>query len=192
MFQPGAVVSTAAFGYRAENVEVPFITNRSPTASDVNFPIGKRWINTLLNLEFVLTSQNSIGAILSSNWTALVPSATTNIAANNVTTVGTVTSTGNVSTAGNLVANTAGGGLRVAEGTNAKQGTATLVAGTVVVANTSVTANSRIFLTAQNLGTVTSPSALTISARTASTSFTILASQATDTSLVAYEIFEPA
>ena len=82
--------------------------------------------------------------------------------------------------------------LRVTEGANAKQGTATLVAGTVVVNNTSVTANSRIQLTAQNLGTVTSPSALCVSARTAGTSFTILASQNTDTSTVAYEIFEPA
>lgn len=83
-------------------------------------------------------------------------------------------------------------GLRVTEGSNAKQGIATLVAGTVVVANTSVTANSRIQLTAQNLGTVTSPSALCISARTPGTNFTILASQNTDTSIVAYEIFEPA
>ena len=83
-------------------------------------------------------------------------------------------------------------GLRVSEGSNAKQGIAVLVAGTVVVANTSVTANSRIFLTAQNLGTVTAPSALCISARTPATSFTILASQNTDTSTIAYEIFEPA
>jgi len=83
-------------------------------------------------------------------------------------------------------------GLRVVEGPNAKQGTAVLVAGTVVVANTSVTATSRIFLTAQSLGTVTAPSALAVSARSAGVSFTILASQLTDTSTVAYEIFEPA
>ena len=83
-------------------------------------------------------------------------------------------------------------GLSVVEGANAKQGIATLVAGTVVVANTSVTANSRILLTAQNLGTVTAPSSLCVSARTAGTSFTILASQNTDTSTVAYEIFEQA
>lgn len=86
---------------------------------------------------------------------------------------------------------TAGAGLAVAEGSNAKQGTAILSAGTVVVANTSVTANSRIFLTLVALGTVTVPSALGVTARTAGTSFTILASQATDTSTVAYEIIEP-
>lgn len=85
---------------------------------------------------------------------------------------------------------TAGRGLKVAEGSNAKQGTAVLSAGTVVVANTSVTATSRIFLTCQALGTVSAPSALCVSARTAGTSFTILASQGTDTSTIAYEIFE--
>lgn len=76
--------------------------------------------------------------------------------------------------------------------TPTRLGAATLVAGTVVVATTAVTANSRIFLTGQSLGTVTAPSALTVSARTPGTSFTILASQATDTSVVAWQINEPA
>lgn len=87
---------------------------------------------------------------------------------------------------------TVGKGLRVKEGSNAKQGVSTLVAGTVVVANTSVTATSRIQLTAQSLGTVAAPKALAVTARTASTSFTITSSDATDTSVVAWEIFEPA
>lgn len=95
-------------------------------------------------------------------------------------------------TVGSFSVTTAGQGLAVKEGTNAKQGTAVLAAGTVVVANTSVTANSRILLTCQSLGTVSAPSALCVSARTAGTSFTILASQATDTSTIAYQIFEPA
>lgn len=88
-----------------------------------------------------------------------------------------------------LRAGPAGFGLRVAEGANAKQGTAVLVAGTVVVANTSVTANSRIFLTSQADGGT--PGFLRVSARVAGTSFTILSSSNTDTSTVAYEIFEP-
>lgn len=79
-------------------------------------------------------------------------------------------------------------GFAASEGTNAKQGTATLVAGTVVVANTSVTATSRIFLTIQSPGgTVGAPY---VSARTAGTSFTITSTSSTDTSVVAYEIFE--
>jgi hypothetical protein len=93
-------------------------------------------------------------------------------------------------TAGSFSITTIGQGLAVKEGTNAKQGTATLAAGTVTVANTSVTANSRIFLTAQTSGAA--PGALRVSARTAGTSFTITSTSATDTSVVAYQIFEPA
>ena len=83
---------------------------------------------------------------------------------------------------------TVGDGLQVAEGSNAKQGVATLAAGTVVVPNTSVTATSRILLTPQDNNTA---GALRVSARTAGTSFTILSSNAADTGVVAYQIFEP-
>ena len=93
-------------------------------------------------------------------------------------------------TTGNLALPVAGAGLRVKEGSNAKQGVATLVAGSVVVSNTSVTANSRIFLTSQSDGGA--PGFLRVSARTAGTSFTITSSSGSDTSVVAYEIFEPA
>jgi len=91
---------------------------------------------------------------------------------------------------GSLDISGAGNGLKVAEGSNAKQGTATLSAGTVTVSNTSVTATSRIFLTVQSLGTVAVPQALAVTARTAGTSFTITSASITDTSVVAYEIFE--
>ena len=85
--------------------------------------------------------------------------------------------------------NAVGAGLQVAEGANAKQGTAVLVAGSSVVANTSVTASSRILLTSNADGGT--PGFLRVSARTAGTSFTITSSSGTDTSTVAYEIFEP-
>ncbi len=92
---------------------------------------------------------------------------------------------------GNLSIGAVGTGLQVKEGSNAKQGTATLVGGTVTIPNASVTANSRIFLTIQSLGTVITPSALGITARTPGASFTISSSASTDTSTVAWEIFEP-
>lgn len=91
---------------------------------------------------------------------------------------------------GDVVLGTAGLGLKVKEGSNARMGAATLVAGTVTVNTTAVTANSRIFLTAQTTGA--GPGALRVSARTAGTSFTITSSSATDTSSVAWMIFEPA
>lgn len=93
-------------------------------------------------------------------------------------------------TSGGVSVGSVGSGLSVAEGSNAKQGTATLTAGVATVANTSVTANSRIMLTSQIDGGT--PGFLRVSARVAGTSFTITSSSASDTSTVAYEIFEPA
>lgn len=71
-------------------------------------------------------------------------------------------------------------------------GVVTLVAGTATVATAAVTAVSRILLTAQTLGTITVPAALAVSARTAATSFTVLSADATDTSVVAWQLVEPA
>ncbi len=67
-------------------------------------------------------------------------------------------------------------------------GSVALVGGTVVVSTTAVTANSLIRLTCQALGTVIIPSGLCVSAKSAGVSFTILASQATDTSTIFWEI----
>jgi hypothetical protein len=84
----------------------------------------------------------------------------------------------------------AGKGLQVAEGTNAKSGVATMVAGQVTVSTTAVTSNSRIQLTIQTPGgTVGSPY---VNARTAGTSFVIKSTSASDTSVVAWFIVEPA
>lgn len=89
-----------------------------------------------------------------------------------------------------IKANVVGKGLYVKEGTNATMGTATLVAGNVTVNTTKVTANSRIFLAHQNnSGTI---GFVTVSARTAGTSFTITSSSVLDTSNIAWIIFEPA
>lgn len=103
-----------------------------------------------------------------------------------------VASATSLTSSGTIAVSTAGNGLSVKEGSNAKQGTAVLVGGTLVVTNSAVTASSRIFLTAQVLGTIILPAALCVSARSAGVSFTILSSDVTDTSTVAYEIFEPA
>lgn len=104
---------------------------------------------------------------------------------------GTTADNGNdmVQSNGHIATITAGQGLKIKEGSNAKQGTAVLVAGTVVVSNTSVTANSRIFLTSNADGGT--PGFVRVSARSAGASFTITSSSGTDTSTIAYEIFEP-
>jgi hypothetical protein len=97
--------------------------------------------------------------------------------------------TGDVnSSTGNVLISTIGKGVQIKTGANSKIGTSVLVAGTVTVANTSVTANSRIFLTSQADGGT--PGWLRITTKTVGTSFVITSSSATDTSTVAWTIFE--
>jgi hypothetical protein len=108
----------------------------------------------------------------------------------------TLTATlGNITaTNGNLVLGTAGNkiistsvGNALAAGANSF-GTVPLTGGAAIVSTTAVTATSLIFLTSQALGTVAAPSALAVTAKSAGVSFTITASQATDTSTIAWMI----
>lgn len=81
------------------------------------------------------------------------------------------------------------GPINAREGTNCSMGISTLVAGTVVVSNKNITANTRIFLTPQNAsGTAGSVS---VSARVANTSFTILSTSNVDTRNIAWLLIEP-
>lgn len=186
-FNEGANLYAMSVGTRPENVEVPTIRTRDPANTDVNFPIGKRWINKVSNIEWVLTSLSSMGGILSANWISF---SNTNFSAASLT-----ATNGNITVNnGNFVHNTAGSKdvyTSVASTTTAganSAGTVPLVAGTATVNTTAVTANSFIRLTCQALGTVAVPSALCVSTKVASTSFTILASDNTDTSTIFWEI----
>lgn len=88
----------------------------------------------------------------------------------------------------NLSVVEAGKGLEIKSGSNCTTGRATLVGGTVTVSNTKVTANTNIMLTIQTPGgTIGAPY---ISARVASTSFTITSVSAIDTSVVAWFFVE--
>ncbi|MGD6750342.1 glycosyl hydrolase family 28-related protein [Streptomyces sp. BH105] len=92
-------------------------------------------------------------------------------------------------TAKALVAGAPGGGVAIAEGTNARMGLSTLAAGTVTVANTSVTANTRVATFRQTAGGTLGHLAVT---KTAGTGFTITSSSNAETSTVAWVLFEPA
>lgn len=70
-FSSGAVVNTVAFGNRPENVEIPVVSQVNPASTDVNYPVGKRWINSASNVEWVLTSFSSVSGITSATWTLL-------------------------------------------------------------------------------------------------------------------------
>ena len=85
-----------------------------------------------------------------------------------------------------------GDGDKIKEGdADSAMGVATLVGGTATVNSSIVTAKSRIFLQQQALGTVTAAKAMAVTARVVGTSFTITSADATDTSVVAWEIVEP-
>lgn len=99
-------------------------------------------------------------------------------------------SSANILAGGDVRVTTVGKTLYVKEGTNAKMGTSSLVAGTVVVNTTAVTASSRIFLTPQN--TSGTAGAVSVSARTAGTSFTMTSTSSSDTRSIAWLIIEPA
>lgn len=136
-----------------------------------------------------ITASTSTGAV-----TLSIPAAFT--APGSITATTSLTATlGNITaTNGNIVRGTAGNkdvysnvASTNAAGANSA-GTVALVGGTIVVSTTSVTANSLIRLTCQALGTVVVPSGLCVSAKSAGVSFTILASQVTDTSTIFWEI----
>lgn len=99
---------------------------------------------------------------------------------------------GVLATDGSFALATAGGGLQIKEGANCTSGTVTLAAGTATISSNKITATSRIQLTVQSLGTVTAPKAMGITARTPGTSATVTSADATDTSVVAWVIVEPA
>ena len=92
---------------------------------------------------------------------------------------------GSMQANGNLSLKNAGNKLNIATGTNASVGTATLSSGTITVNTTAVTSSSIISLTYQNCS---SCGTAYISARTASTSFTITSTNSSDASSIAWLI----
>lgn len=66
--QPGANLYTQGFGSRPENVEVPHYDVRAPAATDINFPIGKHWIDTVGLAEYVLLAKSAAGGVITASW----------------------------------------------------------------------------------------------------------------------------
>jgi len=91
-----------------------------------------------------------------------------------------ITTTGNIGAAGNLTLKTAGNKINITTGTNASAGTGTLVAGTATISTTAVTANSLVFLT-DTSASLTNLGSLSVSAKSAGTSFTVISTNILDT-----------
>jgi hypothetical protein len=72
-FQPGANLYTLAFGTRPENIEVPHYDSRAPTATDVNYPIGKEWL-WINNAVYKLLGLATVQGITTATWVELAGS----------------------------------------------------------------------------------------------------------------------
>jgi hypothetical protein len=67
------MVYTQSFGSRPENVEVPHIDSRAPSASDILYPIGKRWIY-VNNSAWELIGLTTFNGATTANWVQTVSS----------------------------------------------------------------------------------------------------------------------
>ena len=213
--QSGQSLYSQNSGISFENVQIPEvpIPARSPTAQDVGYPIGKRWINTALNIEYCLTSESSIGGTLLATWvisnsaagslntittqdSSVVTPAGGNVflsgAPNQLTTtgsgatatVGFVNAVTFPGSAATTTSLTVGTKLHVATGANASIGTATLVAGTVTVATTAIAAGSKVFLSYNTLGGAQGIINAPVGSYTAGVSFVINSNNPADTSTI--------
>lgn len=149
-FQPGANLNTVSFGNRPENVEVPHIEGRGPSAQDTangTYPIGKRWIDTIAGNEYSLTSYTVTAGVTTANWAFLgsssgdLNSLTTDDATIVTPTAGTIIVSGNstqgVSTTG---ANTPGKvTVTVADWTTAQKGVGVLSTNAQAIAGVGTT-----------------------------------------------------
>ena len=65
-FPAGVMIYTQGFGSKPQNVEIPTIQTRVPNTTDVDYPIGKRWI-VRDTAEYTLVGLTSLGGILIAN-----------------------------------------------------------------------------------------------------------------------------
>jgi hypothetical protein len=70
-FQPGSMNYTQAFGSSSNDVAFPHYDTRAPSATDILYPVGKRWVNISGNAEYVLTSFSSSQGVTQANWALL-------------------------------------------------------------------------------------------------------------------------
>jgi len=143
--QPGAVLYTQSNGSRPEGVEVPFISSRAPATTDVNYPVGKRWINSTSKNEYSLCGLTSSNGVVTATWTLLGAGAgDLNTLTTDDTTVVTPTA-GNINLAGSGSIATTGSGSTATVGLTGLTNHAVLVgAGTSTITKLSVGATGTL------------------------------------------------
>tara|TARA_R110000868_G_scaffold390075_1_gene659611 strand:- start:495 stop:1151 length:657 start_codon:yes stop_codon:yes gene_type:complete len=173
----GSVLYTQGNGSAPENVEIPVYSQRDPSPIDVRYPVGKRWINQVDNLEWVLTSFSSSGGNTLATWTNLVGAEETGAVTSLSTDEGTspvfptngniaiVGDSNNLSTAGGIASVTinmsnelklntltlgsSGGQIIITDQDTSTSsiGQAVLSGGTVTVTTSACTSTSLVFIT---------------------------------------------
>lgn len=63
---------TANSGASSNNVFITVFEPRAPTSNDVNYPVQKRWFNTELATEYILTSFTTTASNTTANWVQIV------------------------------------------------------------------------------------------------------------------------
>lgn len=67
----GANLYTQGFGSKPENVEIPTYQTHAPATTDVQWPLGKRWVDYQNSAEYSLTSFSTTNGAVIANWTLL-------------------------------------------------------------------------------------------------------------------------
>lgn len=134
MFQPGANLYTQGFASRPENVEVPHIDVRAPAATDLLYPLGKRWVDRVNQNEYTLVAVISTAGINSAVWVLMGGSSSVVSVLGTANQI-TATTAAGVSTISLPAAITTPGSLTT---------TTTLAAGTSLSAGTTVTAGTGV------------------------------------------------
>lgn len=170
-----------------------FTAGQTISSADVNsnFAALRNAFNLLITANNTFAASMSLPGVTMTGH-LLFTDATYDIGASGATRPRHLYMSGTATIAGDAKLSTAGSGLYVKEGTNATMGTGTISGGTATINTTKVTANSRIFLCKQDVVPGATAEEMTVSARTAGTSFTVSTTSASEGHTFAWFLLEPA
>lgn len=183
-------VSSPAWGSQGLASRISGMTLTDTTSSGV----VALWTAASIDTQFAAASSSTTYTNAANFYIASAPTASTNVTITNpwafYVNSGASYLAGGLTSNGDIKLNTAGNGIYIKTGSNATAGSVALVTGSATVNTNKVTANSIIMLTAQTTGGTAAE--LTISARSAGTSFTITSVSGLDTRTIGWMIIEPA
>jgi hypothetical protein len=111
--EPSAMLYTQGFGSATNALSVPHYDKRAPGVTDINYPLGKFWLNTLNGNSYQLGYFSVSNGVTSANWTFLGSAAGTlnTLTTDDATVVSP--SVGNINIAGASPLSTTGSGSTV-------------------------------------------------------------------------------